>query len=101
MCLVLVPGGFCSPTSETLGLYAFLPVEKSCLSFPALHGLNWNPTSKILYPMIAPRQKLPLQTALAGLGLLRDGSHLPSKCWVCVLFISMEKNRPSPPGTNG
>ena len=29
-----------------LRLSAFLPVEKSCSSFPDLHGLNWDSTSK-------------------------------------------------------
>ena len=34
--------------------------------------------------MIAPRQKLPLQAALADLALMRDGSHLPFKHWGSV-----------------
>ena len=46
MWLVLAPGGYCSFTSETLGLGAFLSVEKSCPSFPGVHGLNWDSTSK-------------------------------------------------------
>ena len=34
--------------------------------------------------MISPGQKLPLQTALAGFGLLRASSHLPFKHWGSV-----------------
>ena len=72
---------------EAPGLYAFLPVEKSCAFFPGVHGLNWDSTSKILYPMIALRQKLPLQRALASLGLPRARSHLPLKHWGSVFSL--------------
>ena len=84
---------------EAPGVYAFLPVEKSCASFLGVQGLNWDSTSKILYPMIALRQKLPLQTALAGLGLLRASSHRPFKhrssvppfCGKQLVFYSRHK----------
>ena len=75
----MTPGGDCSFTSKTLGVSAFLPVEKNCPSFPG--GI---PPPKVLYPMIAVRQKLPLQRALAALGLLRATSHLPLKHWGSV-----------------
>ena len=54
---------------------------------------------KFLSTRVSPGQKLPGQTALAGLGLLRASSHLPSKHCGSMLFFLW--NWPSPPGQNG
>ena len=56
------------------------------------------PTPGVQHPKIVPTQKLPLQTGLAGLGLLIAGSHLPFKDRVC---ISMERNQHCSPGKKG
>ena len=37
--------------------------------------------------MIFPGQKLPLQTGLAGLGIMRASSHLPLKHWDSVFSL--------------
>ena len=43
------------------------------------------------YPRIAPRQKLPRQIGLAGLGLLGATSHLPSKHWGSTLSLQWKR----------
>ena len=74
-------------TPETLGLWALLQMEKNCPSLPGIHGQNGILPPKVLDPKIAPTPKLPLQTRLADLALLRASSHLPSKHWGCMLFF--------------
>ena len=56
------------------------------------------PTPGVQHLKIVPTQKLSLQKGLAGLGLLRAGSHLLSKHRVCV---SMERNQRCSPGKKG
>ena len=68
---------------KALGLYAFLPMEKNILLLQVPMAEIGIPPPKD--PKIAPTPKLPLQTGLADLGLLRASFHLPSKHWVCGL----------------
>ena len=87
-----------------------LPSDTGAQCFPSygkepslLHRHPWlilvKFPQKFLSTRVSPGQKLPGQTALAGLGLLRASSHLPSKHCGSMLFFLW--NWPSPPGQNG